>query len=67
MRGTLDEFLKAQVVGTPAQCVQRLNEFESWGINYVRINFGTVHHQEAAARLLLPLLDPDIRPVEALV
>ena len=37
------------------------------GINYVRINFGTVQHQAAAARLLLPLLDPDVRPVEALV
>jgi alkanesulfonate monooxygenase SsuD/methylene tetrahydromethanopterin reductase-like flavin-dependent oxidoreductase (luciferase family) len=67
MRGTLEEFLEAQVVGTPVQCVQRLNEFESWGINYVRINFGTVQHQEAAARLLLPLLDPDVRPVKALV
>jgi alkanesulfonate monooxygenase SsuD/methylene tetrahydromethanopterin reductase-like flavin-dependent oxidoreductase (luciferase family) len=67
MRGTLEEFLEAQVVGTPVQCLQRLNEFESWGINYVRINFGTVQHQEAAARLLLPLLDPDVRPVKALV
>jgi alkanesulfonate monooxygenase SsuD/methylene tetrahydromethanopterin reductase-like flavin-dependent oxidoreductase (luciferase family) len=56
VRGTLDEFLKTQIIGTPAQCLQRLQQFESWGINYVRINFATTQHQEEAARLLLPLV-----------
>ncbi|MDE3075556.1 MAG: LLM class flavin-dependent oxidoreductase [Chloroflexota bacterium] len=57
VRGTLEDFLKEQVVGTPSQCQQRLREMESWGINYVRINFATERHQEAAARLLLPLCE----------
>jgi FMNH2-dependent dimethyl sulfone monooxygenase len=56
IRGTLDEFIAAQVVGTPDECLARLREIESWGINYTRVNFGSRAQQDAVARLVLPLL-----------
>jgi alkanesulfonate monooxygenase SsuD/methylene tetrahydromethanopterin reductase-like flavin-dependent oxidoreductase (luciferase family) len=56
VRGTPDEFLQNNVIGTPEQCVARLREIESWGINYIRAAFATADQQAAAARLVLPLL-----------
>jgi FMNH2-dependent dimethyl sulfone monooxygenase len=56
IRGSLEDFLQNNAVGTPEQCLRRLSEMESWGINYIRINFAGPSQQEAAARLLLPLL-----------
>jgi alkanesulfonate monooxygenase SsuD/methylene tetrahydromethanopterin reductase-like flavin-dependent oxidoreductase (luciferase family) len=55
-RGTLDEFLRNNVIGTPVQCVDQLREIESWGINYIRAAFGSADQQADAARLVLPLL-----------
>src|SRR5579871_6671772 len=55
-RGTLDDFLRTNVIGTPEQCLAQLNEIESWGINYVRATFASAGQQAATARLLLPLL-----------
>jgi alkanesulfonate monooxygenase SsuD/methylene tetrahydromethanopterin reductase-like flavin-dependent oxidoreductase (luciferase family) len=57
IRGTLEDFLKTAVIGTPEQCVERLREMESWGINYVRAAFTDARHQESVARLVLPLLE----------
>jgi dimethylsulfone monooxygenase len=56
IRGSLEEFLGNNAVGTPEQCLARVREIESWGINYLRINFTSPARQDAAARLLLPLL-----------
>jgi alkanesulfonate monooxygenase SsuD/methylene tetrahydromethanopterin reductase-like flavin-dependent oxidoreductase (luciferase family) len=56
VRGTLDEFLSNNVIGTPEQCVERLREIESWGINYIRAAFASPEHQAEVARLVLPLL-----------
>lgn len=56
VRGTLDDFLHNNVIGSPEQCLARLKEIESWGINYIRAAFATAEQQAAAARLVLPLL-----------
>ncbi|MBV9580835.1 MAG: LLM class flavin-dependent oxidoreductase, partial [Chloroflexi bacterium] len=56
IRGTLDQFLHDNPIGSPEDCLRRLREMESWGINYVRVNFAGPPQQEAAARLLLPRL-----------
>ena len=55
-RGTLEEFLRNNAIGTPDQCLTRLTEIESWGINYVRAAFASPEQQADAARLVLPLL-----------
>ena len=59
IRGTLEHFLENNVIGTPGQCLQRLHEMESWGINYIRATFAAPSQQEAAARLLFPLLNQE--------
>ena len=56
VRGTLDDFLHNNVIGTPEQCLERLKVIESWGINYIRAEFASADQQAEAARLLLPLL-----------
>jgi alkanesulfonate monooxygenase SsuD/methylene tetrahydromethanopterin reductase-like flavin-dependent oxidoreductase (luciferase family) len=55
-RGTLEDFLRNNVVGTPERCLARLREFEAWGVNYVRAAFGSAEQPADAARLVLPLL-----------
>lgn len=57
LRGSVEDFLKAHVVGDPDDCMKRFVEMESWGVNYLRANFGAPAHQDAVARLLLPLLN----------
>ena|ERR1051326_5754836 len=59
IRGTLEEFLHNNVIGTPEQCLNRLREMESWGVNYIRAAFAGPNQQQAAARLLLPLLSQE--------
>jgi alkanesulfonate monooxygenase SsuD/methylene tetrahydromethanopterin reductase-like flavin-dependent oxidoreductase (luciferase family) len=59
VRGTLDDFVRNNVIGTPEQCIERLQEIESWGINYIRAAFATLDQQADAARLLLPLLSSE--------
>jgi alkanesulfonate monooxygenase SsuD/methylene tetrahydromethanopterin reductase-like flavin-dependent oxidoreductase (luciferase family) len=56
IRGTFEDFVRNNVIGTPDQCLERLREIESWGINYIRAAFAGASQQEAAARMLLPLL-----------
>ena len=59
VRGTLDDFLGNNVIGTAEQCVECLKEIESWGINYVRAAFASAEQQADAARLVLPRLRPE--------
>lgn len=54
--GTLEEFLAREIVGTPDDCLQRIAEMESWGVNYLRLNIRDEAHQEQVARLILPKL-----------
>ena len=58
-RATLDDFLHNNVIGTPEQCLARLREIESWGINYIRAAFASPDQQADAARLVLPLLSQE--------
>lgn len=53
---TFDEFLAREVVGDVQDCLARLVEMESWGVNYLRLSFQTDAAQASAARLLLPRL-----------
>ena len=53
---TLEEYLAQAIVGTPAQCLERLDELESWGVDYIRLNERNPAMQEKVARLLLPRL-----------
>jgi alkanesulfonate monooxygenase SsuD/methylene tetrahydromethanopterin reductase-like flavin-dependent oxidoreductase (luciferase family) len=50
------EFPGAEVVGTPDECLARIAEMESWGVNYLRVNFQSEATQDSVARLLLPRL-----------
>jgi alkanesulfonate monooxygenase SsuD/methylene tetrahydromethanopterin reductase-like flavin-dependent oxidoreductase (luciferase family) len=59
VRATLEDFLRNNVIGTPEQCLVRLKEIESWGINYIRAAFASADQQADAARLVLPLLTPE--------
>ena len=53
---TFDDFLAREVVGTPDDCLARLAEIESWGINYLRLTFRDQDLEHRVARLLLPRL-----------
>lgn len=53
---TMDEFLARDIIGTADEALERIAEFESWGVNYLRLNFQTEAAQEKAARLVLPRL-----------
>ncbi len=58
---TFDDFLAREVIGTPDQCLEQIREMESWGVNYLRVNFGNDAAQDAVARLLLPRLAESAR------
>ena len=53
---TFEEFLSREIIGTPEECLERIEEVSGWGVNYLRVNFPTVESQDAAAELLLPRL-----------
>jgi alkanesulfonate monooxygenase SsuD/methylene tetrahydromethanopterin reductase-like flavin-dependent oxidoreductase (luciferase family) len=53
---TFDEFVKNEVIGTADECLSRLAEIESWGINYLRLAFSGESAQAGVARLILPRL-----------
>jgi alkanesulfonate monooxygenase SsuD/methylene tetrahydromethanopterin reductase-like flavin-dependent oxidoreductase (luciferase family) len=59
---TFEAFLEREVVGTPGECAARIAEFESWGVNYLRVVFPSDESQDAAAQLLLPRLDQTKQP-----
>lgn len=54
---TVAEFLANEIVGSADEVLPRVLDFESWGINYLRVNFQTAEAQEKLARNLLPLLE----------
>jgi alkanesulfonate monooxygenase SsuD/methylene tetrahydromethanopterin reductase-like flavin-dependent oxidoreductase (luciferase family) len=53
---TVGEFLQNEIVGSADEVLPRVLDFESWGINYLRVNFQTPEGQEKLAAHLLPLL-----------
>jgi alkanesulfonate monooxygenase SsuD/methylene tetrahydromethanopterin reductase-like flavin-dependent oxidoreductase (luciferase family) len=59
---TFEAFLEREVVGTPDECLSRIAEFESWGVNYLRVNLPSVESQDAVARLVLPRLEETKQP-----
>jgi alkanesulfonate monooxygenase SsuD/methylene tetrahydromethanopterin reductase-like flavin-dependent oxidoreductase (luciferase family) len=59
---TFDEFLEREIVGAPDECLTRIAEIESWGANYLRVNFPSKESQDAVAELILPRLDEMKQP-----
>jgi alkanesulfonate monooxygenase SsuD/methylene tetrahydromethanopterin reductase-like flavin-dependent oxidoreductase (luciferase family) len=59
---TFEEFLEREIVGTADECLARIAEIESWGVNYLRVNFPSTDSQDAVAQLLLSHLDEAKRP-----
>jgi alkanesulfonate monooxygenase SsuD/methylene tetrahydromethanopterin reductase-like flavin-dependent oxidoreductase (luciferase family) len=60
---TFEEFLASEVIGTPEECLQRIEEMEQAGIDYHLVTFESEDQQERAARLLLPQLSREaVRP-----
>jgi alkanesulfonate monooxygenase SsuD/methylene tetrahydromethanopterin reductase-like flavin-dependent oxidoreductase (luciferase family) len=53
---TFEDFLEREVIGTPDECLAKIRTFESWGVNYLRVNFSNAESQAAVARLILPRL-----------
>jgi alkanesulfonate monooxygenase SsuD/methylene tetrahydromethanopterin reductase-like flavin-dependent oxidoreductase (luciferase family) len=51
----VQQFIAREIVGTPDECMDRVAEIASWGINYLRLNFDNLTQQERVARLILPL------------
>jgi alkanesulfonate monooxygenase SsuD/methylene tetrahydromethanopterin reductase-like flavin-dependent oxidoreductase (luciferase family) len=52
----LDAFIAREIVGTPDDCLARVQELEAGGANYLRLTFDTPAQQERVARLVLPRL-----------
>ena len=52
----LDAFIAREIVGTPDDCMSRIEEVEAGGANYLRLTFDTPLQQERVARLILPRL-----------
>jgi alkanesulfonate monooxygenase SsuD/methylene tetrahydromethanopterin reductase-like flavin-dependent oxidoreductase (luciferase family) len=63
IRGTLEDFLRNNVIGAPEHCMHTLREMESWGINYVRAQFAGPTEQADAARMLLPLVKQELHTI----
>jgi alkanesulfonate monooxygenase SsuD/methylene tetrahydromethanopterin reductase-like flavin-dependent oxidoreductase (luciferase family) len=53
---TLDDFIQREIVGTPDECMRRIEELEAGGTNYLRLAFDNEAQQDRAARLVLPRL-----------
>ena len=65
---TLEAYLQNAILGTPEECLARIEEMEAWGINYLRLTFPSLNHQTQFAESLLPLVaarEPGRRPVAA--
>jgi alkanesulfonate monooxygenase SsuD/methylene tetrahydromethanopterin reductase-like flavin-dependent oxidoreductase (luciferase family) len=52
----LDAFIAREIVGTPDDCLARVEELEAGSANYLRLTFDTPAQQERVARLVLPRL-----------
>ncbi|HLF72481.1 MAG TPA: LLM class flavin-dependent oxidoreductase [Dehalococcoidia bacterium] len=53
---TFEEFASREVIGTADECLDRIAEIESWGVNYMRLMFNNERSQDTVARLILPRL-----------
>lgn|GEM_PF-1178449 len=62
---TFEEFLASEVIGTPEECLQRLEDMEQAGIDYHLVTFESPDQQERAARLVLPRLSRSVAPATA--
>jgi FMNH2-dependent dimethyl sulfone monooxygenase len=51
---SLETYLHNAILGTPEECLARIVEIESWGVNYLRVGFPTIEHQQHFAERLLP-------------
>jgi alkanesulfonate monooxygenase SsuD/methylene tetrahydromethanopterin reductase-like flavin-dependent oxidoreductase (luciferase family) len=60
---TLEALLANAVYGTAAECATRIAEIESWGINYLRLGFGSLAQHESFAREVLPLVVTGVHEV----
>src|SRR5262249_16546509 len=39
---SLDVYLQNAILGTPEECLARISEIETWGVNYLRVGFPSV-------------------------
>ncbi len=53
---SFEEFLEREVIGTPEECLEKIEAHEEAGIDHHLVTFESEDQQERAARLLLPLL-----------
>jgi len=53
---TFDEFVDGEVIGSPEECLRRIEEMEEAGIDHHLVTFESADQQDRAARLLLPRL-----------
>jgi FMNH2-dependent dimethyl sulfone monooxygenase len=51
---SLEAYLQNAIIGTPAECLARVAEIEAWGVNYLRVGFPSLEHQQRFGELLLP-------------
>jgi dimethylsulfone monooxygenase len=54
---SFEDFLAGEPIGSPEECLQRIEEMEAVGIDYHLVTFESADQQERAARLLLPLVE----------
>jgi alkanesulfonate monooxygenase SsuD/methylene tetrahydromethanopterin reductase-like flavin-dependent oxidoreductase (luciferase family) len=52
---TLEAYLGNAILGTPQECLARIQEIEAWGINYARLSFPDTELQTQFAEEFLPL------------
>jgi len=62
---TFGDFLAREVVGTPDECLERIAEVQSWGVNYIRLAVPSAESQDAIAELLLPRLGETRQPAKS--
>jgi alkanesulfonate monooxygenase SsuD/methylene tetrahydromethanopterin reductase-like flavin-dependent oxidoreductase (luciferase family) len=53
---SLEAYLQNAILGTPEECLERIAEIGSWGVNYMRVGFPSIEHQKQVAERLLPRL-----------
>lgn len=53
---TLEEFIGRELIGTPEDCLRRVDELEASGIDHLLVTFESDEQRERCARLLLPRL-----------
>ena len=53
---SLEAYLTRSILGTPEECMAKIAEVESWGINYLRFIARNSAAQERVARMILPRL-----------